>query len=80
MGMKVHVVAYGSLFRWLSSGERGEHRSLDAGDTLNDLIRKLNIPNEEVWMATVNGLKADWDQTLQDGDEVRLFSPLGGGS
>ena len=78
--MEVHVVGYGSLFRWLGSGEKGETVTLDAKATVADLIRKTGIPDPEIWLITVNAKKASLDQVLQHGDEVRLFSPLGGGS
>jgi sulfur carrier protein ThiS len=78
--VNVRVVGYGSLFRWLSAGEKGEMVALTNGATLADLIRLTGIPDQEIWLATINGKKASSEQVLQAGDEVRLFSPLGGGS
>jgi sulfur carrier protein ThiS len=78
--VEVRVVGYGSLFSWLASGEKGEILTLDSGASVADLIRKTGIPDQEIWMITVNAKKASLDQVLQHGDEVRLFSPLGGGS
>ena len=78
--MDVRVVGYGSLYRWLSSGERGESVTIKPGASIRELTESLGIPADEIWMVTVNGQKASLEKILQHHDEVRLFSPLGGGS
>ena len=78
--MTVKVVGYGSLYRWLKSGERGEQIALEVGDSVQVLLHKLGIPGDEIWMITVNGQKSSLERELNDQDIVRLFSPLGGGS
>ncbi len=77
--MFIHVVGYGSLYRWLPAGEQGESMPVPEDAKVSDVLRIIGIPPDEVWMVTVNGQKAKTDQVLFEGDEVRLFSPLGGG-
>ncbi len=47
--------------------------------TLQDLISHLNIPEKLGKICLVNGSPRDIDYTLSEGDEVKIFSILGGG-
>ncbi len=78
--VEVTVVGYGNLYRWLSAGEKGETFTLAPGTTLAELVVRSGIPEEEIWLITVNGKKAAPEQVLHPGDQIRLFSPLGGGA
>jgi len=53
---------------------------LEDSASLMDLIHKLEIPEEDVHLSIVNGrIIHDSMQTLQNGDRVGLFPPIGGG-
>jgi molybdopterin converting factor small subunit len=52
---------------------------LPAGATLADLVREIGLPEDEVKLIFVNGLHRDLDQVLNEGDEVGIFPPVGGG-
>lgn len=52
---------------------------IKAGETIQALAERLNIPIEEVKIVFVNGLAADLDRVLADGDRVGIFPPVGGG-
>lgn len=49
------------------------------GSTVGDLVARLNVPMEQIAFAAVNGSRAPFSQVLADGDEVKLFQPVGGG-
>ena len=49
------------------------------GAAIDDLLRQLNLPADEVKLCFVNGRMQEPDFTLQDGDEVGIFPPIGGG-
>jgi molybdopterin synthase sulfur carrier subunit len=46
---------------------------------LTDLLERLGLTSEAVHIAFVNGRARSTDWQLQDGDEVGLFPPVGGG-
>lgn len=52
---------------------------LQPGETLQELLIRLSIPLEEVKIVFVNGIAADLDRPLSDGDRVGVFPPVGGG-
>ena len=80
--MKVWVKLFATLGRYTGREElpgRPFEVELVEGAALNDLMRQLNIPAEEVKLCFVNARSQEPDFTLQDGDEVGIFSPIGGG-
>ncbi len=50
------------------------------GMTFADLINDLQLPEEDVKILFVNGIICEKDRVLQEGDEVGIFPPVGGGS
>ena len=44
-----------------------------------DIIRKLEIPPEEVSILLINGFHKKPEDPVKDGDIVALFPPVGGG-
>jgi molybdopterin converting factor small subunit len=49
------------------------------GMTVQEVIKRLNIPLEEVKVVFVNGGHASLDTPLQDGDRIGIFPAVGGG-
>lgn len=47
--------------------------------TVRMILQELNIPESELYMATVNGTKIDLDHPLKDGVMVELLPVIGGG-
>lgn len=47
--------------------------------TVADLMVELNVPAHEVKLIFVNGVSAEPNRTLVDGDRVGLFPAVGGG-
>jgi molybdopterin synthase sulfur carrier subunit len=79
--MHVTVKLFASLARFSSSAQSGAPFELDLPEsaTVHDLVDQLGIPSEETKISFVNGLIRDLDWVLQQGDEVGIFPPIGGG-
>lgn len=48
-------------------------------ETAGELLRRLEIPAQEVSILLVNGFHKTPDAAVKDGDIVALFPPVGGG-
>ena len=46
---------------------------------IETVVRKLNIPEEEVGILLLNAVHAKLDQPLNDGDLLAIFPLVGGG-
>ena len=75
---KVKIVAYGKIRQYLGENFRDEVLVED-GSSVRDLFEILKKRKKEIWMANVNGLLASEKRILNDGDEVSIFEPVGGG-
>ena len=49
------------------------------GVKVRQLLEQLGIPEYEVNLVFINGIKENLDSTLEGGERVALFPPLGGG-
>ena len=47
--------------------------------TVGDLLRQLGIPEHEAKIIFIDGLKVSLDTTLEGGETVSIFPPIGGG-
>ncbi|MCG8642228.1 MAG: MoaD/ThiS family protein [Desulfobacterales bacterium] len=59
--------------------ENAGNHEVKEGQTIDDLIQSLGIPQGLVKLIFVNGKKQDRNYVLQDGDRLGLFPPVGGG-
>jgi len=75
---KVKIAAYGKIRQYLGENFRDEVLVED-GSSVRDLFEILKKPKKEIWMANVNSLLANEKTVLNDGDEVSIFEPVGGG-
>ena len=46
---------------------------------LRDILHDLKIPKGEVQLVVINGQLQDLDAVVSEEDEIKLFSPVGGG-
>jgi len=55
--------------------------SLDEGSTLEDIMHILGIPMDKTRIVVINGIShgVDTNTTLEEGDIVSFFAPVGGG-
>ena len=79
--MKVEVNLYATLARYLPDEVRqGDHlMELPDGTTMGELLQQLQIPSEEAKLMFVDGVHADVDAVLREGNRVGIFPPVGGG-
>jgi len=75
---RIKIVAYGKIRLYLGENFNDEVLVED-GSSVRDLFETLEKPEKEIWMANVNGLLANEKRILNDGDEVSIFEPVGGG-
>ena len=52
---------------------------IDAGLTIYGLLEKLKVPQGKAKLIFINGVKANLSATLNGGERVGIFPPVGGG-
>jgi sulfur carrier protein ThiS len=78
--MKIKVRLYTILKKYGDGKiDKDNDLTIQQSLTLRDLISHLGIPEKTVSMSLVNGLVKKIDYRLQEGDEVKFFSYIGGG-
>jgi molybdopterin converting factor small subunit len=76
----VKVKLYGTLARLAQSGTPGVWcGEIPDGTTIEELIRLLGTRPAEAYVATVAGELRPFNSVIQDGAEVVLVTPFGGG-
>ena len=77
--MEIHLKLYSVLREKLPKELNGETViQMDEGATLLDLLDELDIPHKVI--VSINGIQETGkSRSLNDGDEVRLFSSVSGG-
>lgn len=79
--MIVRVRLYANLVQYRPNTKAGQpfEVELAPGNTLDDLVACLQLPRDQVKVMFVNGIARAPDTPLEPGDEVGIFSPIGGG-
>ncbi|MEG6521502.1 MoaD/ThiS family protein [Desulfotomaculum sp. 1211_IL3151] len=78
--MQIEVRVYTGLEKY--TGTRYGEKiliNMEENSTTRDIVKQLNIPEEEVFSTLINGLHKTLDTVLQEGDRVAFFPPVGGG-
>jgi len=52
---------------------------VDEGVTVGEVLHALHVPAETVKIMFLNGIHAQTDQTLKEGDRLGVFPPVAGG-
>jgi len=52
---------------------------VEPGTSVRDLIAGLKIPEEKAKLIFIDGIKGELDSTLNGGERIGLFPPVGGG-
>jgi len=52
---------------------------VESGTTVRVLMEQLGVPEDEVKLIFVNGVKSDLKSSLTGGERVGIFPPVGGG-
>jgi sulfur-carrier protein len=57
----------------------GEKYPINPGINIHSLLDQLNIPQEKAKIIFIDGIKANLSSTLDGGERVGIFPPVGGG-
>jgi sulfur-carrier protein len=79
--MKLELCLYASLSSRLP--EKSDRNScameIPEGTAIKDVLDRLNIATDEPKIIFLNGIHANPDQLLKDGDRLAIFPPIAGG-
>ena len=80
--MTVGVHLFATLARYLPPGSTDGTATLEVpdGTRVDDVARRLGIPEAMSHIALINGREAAPDDELAAGDVLTLFPPLAGGA
>jgi sulfur carrier protein len=68
------------LFATFRQGrDKTQVMEVEEGTTIADILRVLNIAENEVAIMLLNGKDGSADRQVKDGDVISLFPPIGGG-
>lgn len=79
--MKIRLKLFATLAKHLGNQMAGTPHEIELpeGASLGDLVEQLKLPADQVKICFVNARVQELDFQLQDGDEVGVFPPVGGG-
>ncbi len=79
--IRVKVKLFATLRRFFPdyNPEKGIDVTVEEGATIKGLIEALRLPQNEARVILINGISKKTTDTVTDGDQVNIFSPLGGG-
>ncbi|MFZ5649511.1 MAG: MoaD/ThiS family protein [Bacillota bacterium] len=79
--MILEVRVFGGLEKRMPGAIYGKpiEMNVPGGTTVADLLRMLKIPEQDVFTTLVNGIHSNREYTLNPGDRVAFFPPVGGG-
>ena len=79
--MKIRVKLIATYLVHLPPGTRGNMLEMDApaGATIGELLGPLGIPLDDTSVFLLNGVQAEADAQLAEGDLVTAFSAIAGG-
>ena len=77
--MKTHIQIklFATLHRFMPPNANSY--PVDSGISVRDLLEQLKIPEEKARLVFIDGAKADLTTTLNGGERVGIFPPVGGG-
>jgi len=79
--MPVKVILSSTLRRYVQDYDptKGMEVPVPKGTSLGQLIKMLGIPEKEIKIAMVNGVKVSLDTELEGEERIGLFPAVGGG-
>ncbi len=77
---RVEVRLFGNLRSYMPvPGAQSAVVVVSEGASLGDLLEQLNIPQGDPKILLINGIHAERDHRLSEGDRVSVFPPIAGG-
>jgi sulfur carrier protein ThiS len=79
--VQVTVALFGAYARLLPEGSPGGKAAVElrSNTTVDALLDQLRVPEAGRRYVAVNGVVISLEHVLEDGDEVKVIVPLGGG-
>ena len=79
--MEIEVKLFATLRDYLpkGSGRFSCWMEIDGHTRVQDILTKLNIPEEIPKIILINGVHGKKDQILKEGDVLSVFPPVAGG-
>jgi hypothetical protein len=78
MPVTIEIKLFASLKKYLPS-DSARRYPVEPGTPLSALLDRLCIPEEEVKLIFIDGVKKDANILLHGGEKVGVFPPIGGG-
>lgn len=77
MALHISVKLFASLKQF--SPDSADSYPVTPGITVKKLLEELSVPEEEVKLVFIDGVKHDLTSVLQGGERVGIFPAVGGG-
>lgn len=79
--MKIEVQLYATLSQYLPKGAHNRRAVMEfaEGVTVGQVMDQLGIPKAHPNLVLVNGIHAEENAPLKDGEVLSVFPPLAGG-
>lgn len=79
--MEIEVKLFATLRDYLPKGSSRFSCKMEIDDrtTVEDVLSRLNIPEDMPKIILINGTHAKKDQRLKEGDVLSIFPPVAGG-
>lgn len=77
--MRVGVRLFGDFRQYLHETGGRANLDVDEGVSVRALLDRVGVPEVEVGLVSINGSLAPFETVLRDGDQIDVFSPIGGG-
>ncbi|MBI9043402.1 MAG: MoaD/ThiS family protein [Anaerolineaceae bacterium] len=79
--MKIEVIAFATLRKYLPELAIGETRTVDVetGTSIKEVLLSLGLPLEEVRVIMRNNLQAELGDLVNEGDRIAFIPPIAGG-
>jgi sulfur carrier protein ThiS len=79
--MKIELRLYASLASGMPESTGGKPHAMEVseGTTIQNLLEQLKVPQEKIKLVFLNGVHANGDEILKEGDRVGIFPAVAGG-
>ena len=77
MNTRIELKLFATLKRF--TPEFSDSYPISSGITVFDLLEQLGVPTEEVNLVFINDQWGNLTSTLEGGERISIFPPLGGG-
>ena len=78
MPVTIEIKLFATLKKYLPAGSACRY-PVEPGTSLSALFHQLCIPEDEVKLIFIDGVKEDASVLLHGGERVGVFPPIGGG-